>query len=197
MNAVFHDHDGTIGEAILHAKRRSVGVESGGMSNRWLLDTLAATVSPPGSDLAAERREHVHLFNLLGDPLLKLRYPQELTLEAPATVCPGSRMTVSVHSAVSGAGVIEIVADRRYAHSQTAARQSFDSNPDALAAYQQTYQVANDSRLCSGDAVTRDGRSTATLEIPPRAAGHYCVRAFIAGEKGFALGTANLEIRPK
>jgi hypothetical protein len=194
---VFHDHAATIGEAILRAKRRSVGADSGGMSNRWLLDTLAATVGPPNSDLSAERREHVYLFNLLGDPLSKLRYPQELTLEAPATARAGSRITVAMQSTLAGAGTIEIVADRRVAHPQTAARQAFDATPEALAAYQKTYQSANDSRLCGCDAAIRNGRFAATLDIPADAAGRFCVRAFIAGEKDCALGTANLEILPK
>jgi hypothetical protein len=195
LNEVFQCHAATIGEAILHAKRRSVGVESGGTSSRWLIDALAGAVSPPGSDLAAERREHVHLFNLLGDPLLRLRYPQQLALEAPSGAVSGGRIIVSGQSPVGGAGVIEIVADRRAASAQAAARQKFDGSADALATYQRSYQAANDSRLCSCDAAVQDGRFTATLDIPPGSAGRYCVRAFIAGEKDCALGTANLEIR--
>ncbi len=196
LNSVFQDHAATIGDAILHAKRRSVGVETGGASNRWLIDALAGAVSPPGSDLAAERREHLHLFNLLGDPLLRLRYPQQLTLETPSEAIGGGRIVVSGYSPVGGAGVIEIVADRRAAPPPAAARQRFDGSADALATYQQSYLAANDSRLCVCDAVLHDGRLTATLDIPPSAAGRYCIRAFIAGEKDCALGTANLEIRP-
>ena len=46
-------------------------------SLRASLDALARGVSPPPIDLAAERREHVLMYQLLGDPLVRLQYPPE------------------------------------------------------------------------------------------------------------------------
>jgi len=49
-------------------------------------------VSPPPVDLAGERREHVLMYHLLGDPLLRLNYPQaEARPPARIAAAPGER----------------------------------------------------------------------------------------------------------
>ena len=40
---------------------------------RTSLDAMAQGLSPPPVDLPAERREHVLMYHLFGDPLLRLR----------------------------------------------------------------------------------------------------------------------------
>jgi hypothetical protein len=42
---------------------------------RATLDGMAEVLSPPPVDLAAERREHVLMYQLIGDPLLRLHRP--------------------------------------------------------------------------------------------------------------------------
>jgi hypothetical protein len=41
---------------------------------RTSLDSLATGLSPQPADLEGERREHVLMYHLYGDPLLHLRY---------------------------------------------------------------------------------------------------------------------------
>ena len=41
-------------------------------TNRLMLDGVASIISPSREMLEEERREHLHLFNLLGDPMLRL-----------------------------------------------------------------------------------------------------------------------------
>lgn len=80
----------TLGEIFLHAKRGLVeeparSEASGPLArNRQLLDMLAHSVSPKPSLVAAERREHLALFNLIGDPLLAIRHPNRLELRLRA-----------------------------------------------------------------------------------------------------------------
>jgi hypothetical protein len=42
---------------------------------RATLDGMAEVLSPPPVDLAAERREHVLMYQLIGDPLTRLHRP--------------------------------------------------------------------------------------------------------------------------
>jgi Peptidase family C25 len=72
----------TLGEAWLEAQRHTLADSPADDSLRTSLDSLARGVSPPPVDLAAERREHVLLYQLLGDPLMHLNYP---AAAAPAT----------------------------------------------------------------------------------------------------------------
>ena len=45
-----------------------------------MIDALAPVVSPAGTDLVDERREHMRLYNLLGDPMLRMHQPLPLDL---------------------------------------------------------------------------------------------------------------------
>ena len=67
MREYFVEHRSTLGELLLEAKRGTLH-RSRGDATALLLDTLARVVNPRGTDLAAERAEHLALFNLLGDP---------------------------------------------------------------------------------------------------------------------------------
>ncbi|HKD37151.1 MAG TPA: C25 family cysteine peptidase, partial [Pirellulales bacterium] len=90
IDQCFRNHAATIGEAMLRAKRRMVDAgQSGWDSRRLLMDALAKAASPAGSDLAAERFEHLSLFNLIGDPLLALRFPKDLEIAAERTIAAG------------------------------------------------------------------------------------------------------------
>jgi hypothetical protein len=63
-----------LGDIMRQAQRGTLR-ESSVESLRGSLDSLAQGLSPPPVDLAAERREHILMYHLLGDPLLRLRIP--------------------------------------------------------------------------------------------------------------------------
>lgn len=75
LRAAFRDSPGTLGDIWLCAQRQTLTPPMADDSLRSSLDAVARGVSPPPADLAAERREHVLLYQLLGDPLLRLKYP--------------------------------------------------------------------------------------------------------------------------
>ena len=76
LRACFNDRPSELGNILRLAKWRMLG-KADGDSLRPSLDMLATGLSPPPVDLAAERREHVAMYHLLGDPLLRLRYAAE------------------------------------------------------------------------------------------------------------------------
>jgi hypothetical protein len=77
LRACFHDRPASLGEALRLAQCRTLTVNDGDKF-RPSLDSLAQGLSPPPVDLSAERREHVLMYHLFGDPLLQLRLPSQM-----------------------------------------------------------------------------------------------------------------------
>jgi hypothetical protein len=79
LRACFQDRPFTIGDVLRLVQRRALAPTSKDQSNkdqfRTTLDGVDEILSPPPVDLAAERREHVFMYQLIGDPLLPLHGP--------------------------------------------------------------------------------------------------------------------------
>jgi hypothetical protein len=76
LRACFQDRPATLGEILRLAQRRSLSAPEA-ESLRTSIDKIAERLSPPPVDLATERREHAAMYQLIGDPLLRLRRPAE------------------------------------------------------------------------------------------------------------------------
>ena len=74
LRACFKDRPSELGNIVRLAQRRSLD-QSADDPLRASLDGLAHGLSPPPIDLAAERREHVLMYHLFGDPLTLLHRP--------------------------------------------------------------------------------------------------------------------------
>ena len=197
LDECFERHAPTLGDALLHAKRRSVEADGPSLSAaRLAFDAVARAVGPPGADLAAERREHLLLFNLIGDPLLRLHYPRDATLTLAATATAGDRLAVTGRTAVDGDCTIELVPAPDRSLWQPPVRQQYDPSPQAMASYQTAYWQPTPGRLLSVGSRAANGHFAAEIPLPAGKAGHYLVRAFIAGRDDFAIGAANLEVQP-
>ncbi len=78
LRACFQDRPVALGDVLRLAQRR-VLKPSANDQLRATLDGMAEVLSPPPVDLAAERREHVLMYQLIGDPLLRLHcHPAEV-----------------------------------------------------------------------------------------------------------------------
>ncbi len=79
LRACFRDRPAALGDVLRLAQQRVLTpltkeqLEKDQL--RATLDGIAELISPPPADLAGERREHVLMYQLIGDPLLKLRRP--------------------------------------------------------------------------------------------------------------------------
>jgi hypothetical protein len=76
LRACFRDRPEHLGDTLRIAQTKTIAPEEDDQL-RKSLDSLAAGISPPPVDLETERREHVLMYHLLGDPLLHLRYPND------------------------------------------------------------------------------------------------------------------------
>ena len=164
----------TLGEALLHAKQRMLQEPDKGDSRRAMLDAIAATVSPSVKEIAAERAEHVLMFNLIGDPLLRLRHPKPVPLKTAHVAHAGRRLTIEGMSPIAGEATLELVLRRDRIRGPRPVRSYYPDSNVALAAFDEVYQRANDRCLKSvsrGHArpVPRgDGRSRRGGRAVPR-----------------------------
>lgn len=195
LSECFHQRRETLGEALLCAKRNSMLRERTDATSR-LLDNLAMLLSPAGTDLKAERAEHLLLFNLLGDPLLRLRHPRQVQLEVSGMPTAGGELIVDGRSPVNGSATVELVVRRDRLRFTPPFRQAFDPSPLGIAEYRRVYEQANDPRLCSEELQVEGGKFQTKLRIPDTAAGACHVRVFVEGTDDFALGAVDLQVQP-
>jgi hypothetical protein len=194
INQCFHDHCATLGEAVQRAKRRMVEETSSDDPRRKMLDDLASAVSPAPGQLAAERAEHALLFNLLGDPLLRLRYPRPIQL-AVGSATPGAPLSVTGTSPVDGHCLVELAVPPGTVTFPRPVRPDFPRDDASLAQFQRVYQRANDCRLTMTETVVAGGRFQATLQVPHAARGRCLVRVFVAGPADCAAGSSAVQVR--
>ena len=111
MRACFSDRQPTAGELLLASKRNSV-LRDRADEESQMLDSAARAFSPQSSDLEAERREHLALFNLIGDPLLRIPHGGEVRLTVPARVTAGEPLEVLVNHRLVARGEVVVVNEK-------------------------------------------------------------------------------------
>lgn len=195
MTACFGERQPTLGEVLLQAKRQMILRPRSDSTSR-AMDAMARTINPKSRDLLAERTEQIQLFNLIGDPLLKLPYPQQAALEAPGAASPGETIKIAGSSPIDGKCVVELVVRRDRLKFKPAVRDKFVDSDEALAAYQDDYGRANDPRLIEANCVAAQGRFAAELRVPDDARGPCHVRAFVTGNDDWAMAAGDIEIKP-
>ena len=91
-----------------------------------MLDLLAKAMSPDPQLLHDERQEHLLLFNLLGDPLLRLKYPHGVQLDVVDKAVAGTHLEIRGNSPVGGRCRVELVCRRDRLRDEPPARQRYD-----------------------------------------------------------------------
>jgi hypothetical protein len=184
LRASLVDHPATLGMAFRLAQQRSLAVGAGDPM-RSSIDTMALAMCPllPSGgerwrpeDLVVERKEHVAMYHLLGDPLLRWRRPRPLPLKvAPQVVIAGSTIEVEGIADFGGNCLIEL---------------SRNSPADTSRDLDSTTAVV-DSQTQRVDA----GPFRVSVTLPTNVAGQFIVRAYLRGKADSAVGGAPLEIR--
>ncbi len=199
MDQYFVKRRQTLGELVMHAKRQMVRElqesEQSAKATRHLLDSIAAVISPAPQLLDEERREHVLMFNLLGDPLLRLDHPQEISVATVEEATSGSELRVTGTTSISGRCTVELICRRDRLKTRFVARPEYDPGDEALSDYTNVYAHANDRQWVNQSFACRSGGFETTLQIPAEAQGPCHVRVFVEGTEGFGLGATELNVR--
>jgi hypothetical protein len=191
MDEYFQKKRETLGEVLLNAKRRMISDEEKN-PNRALLDAIAAAISPAKDKLADERREHLYLFNLLGDPLLRLKQNDAIDVSSPNSATGGDEIEIAVKSPIAGACKVELICRRDQLKIAVPKRELYLNAEGFLGGLQETYAAANDRCWTASEAKISAGAFSTKLAIPAECRGFCHVRVTVSGEEDYALGTSNL-----
>ncbi len=202
LTQCFEHKTATLGEILLNAKREMMQPEpadtaSAPKGQSQLLSAIASALSPEGYDLAAERQEHVWMMNLIGDPLLRLNYPSEVTLNVLAQAKPGEKLTIRGTSPMAGNLHVELAYRRDQLKPGVVQLDAFSSDGDDRQRAQRTYESANARVMAQADTAVTASDFSVQIDVPsdlPR--GKYCVRAFLNGQSNWAAGYQVITIRP-
>ncbi|TWU60755.1 Peptidase family C25 [Rubripirellula tenax] len=143
-------------------------------NSRMMIDALATMISPAGTVLSDERREHMLLYNLIGDPTLTMHHPQTIKLNVPASHQAGDNVVVGWSSPVSGEVKIRI--DR-----PLGAATKGDANDTTVASIQ-TQALAGKQMIMA-------------FKLPLDTIGPLIVRVSVAGEYSWAAGATQTIMR--
>lgn len=195
MHECFSKRTPTLGEILLNAKQHMAD-DSPQSMRRKLLDLLGKAVSPNPKLLHEERREHILLFNLFGDPLMRMRYPEPIELEVAEKATAGTFLEVRGTSPVSGTGTVELVCPRDELRREPPPRRRYSNSLQMLHNFNAAYQEANDRRWAQRRVTVTDGTLVTAVEIPAEARGRCYVRAFLEDNTGrqYALGSQKIQV---
>lgn len=155
-------------------------------SRRMLIDGIASLVGG-GSRIDDERREHMQLYNWLGDPTLRLSPDAEVQLDRVEDAVAGSALQVQGSSPVPGTLVVEL--HRRLGTTNIA---------QPLAS---RYLAANETMLYRVEQEIKAGRWSCELtlsQLPDMQLSTttpIVIKATVAGERGFASGSQTAWLR--
>jgi hypothetical protein len=214
INGCFRDRIETLGEVVLQAKRRiwiddahadqeppAASREPGTgrvdirQRYRKIITDMATALNPGEHDLLAERREHVRLMNLLGDPLLKIPYPDTIHIEASESLEPGNTAQVRGSTSIGGKLVIELALVRDRLPEGVVPLNSYDGSPAQLEQMQTTYDTANDLRISRREQIVAPGEFLASIDVPSDAKGRCVISAYVYGNDRWAVGSQRVTVR--
>ena len=193
MHAYTKQRCNTIGRALLQAKRQVV-LKKEKDGTRATIDLLAKAISPAPDKLADERAEHLLLFNLIGDPLLRLKHPKQVKLAGKMIGTAGKPLEIAGESEIAGRAPVEVVARRDRLRFVPAARASYQDSPKAREKMQAEYSLANDARWSMRTTAIEQGNFTLRIDLPANVSGPCHVRVFVEGNNDFAMGAADVAI---
>lgn len=194
IHSVYHRRPERLGDAWLETLSEMAtpsNAEPELHSRRMVIDGLATLLG--GGRIDDERREHMQLYNWLGDPTLRLGHPQELVINDSGRIVAGQKVTIS--GIVPMPGTLTVELHRRLGTVPMNKAQPFTANKvdPTLARYQQ----ANDTAISSNQTLIGDaGPWTAELQIPADANGPMRIVVDLESSGGFATGVQSVWIRP-
>lgn len=194
MKEYFNGDAPTLGELLRIGKVRMMQPFDENDAYRNMIEGMGKAFSPNANSLATELREHVDLIHLLGDPLLRLKRPENVELHAPPLVNAGDSIEVTGKSPAAGKLVLEVCYARDRFRVRPPRRKDYDSSDSSFQSYQKTYE-STQHLVCYRETIdVNQGRFETEFNVPRDANGECVVRAvLLAGDK-IGLGSAPIEI---
>ena len=185
---------------MLRAKQRMLS--EAGNEYRLALDSLGETLSPLPAMLKDECREHIHLMQLIGDPLLRLKRPEKLNLKVASELeravpefSQGETIEVLGTSTQGGILQIEVAYKRGRLRYRPAIRNDYDSSHESFSRIHEDYLRAQDPVCKQEFARIPAGNFSIKLKIPQGCRGDCDIRATLLGAKSLAVDSTPIRVR--
>ncbi len=206
MEGCFRERIPTLGEIVLRSKRsiwiadRPIAKGADGEPTvrerqRDAIATMAALLSPDGHDLTDERREHVRLMNLFGDPLLKIRYPEPFECVVPEFAAPGQVVDVQIDVPSNGRLLVELALTRDRLPEGVRGLREFTGASEQLEQMQASYAAANQLVLASSEQQVAPGTVSVPIAIPESARGKYAIQVQLLSDRQWFATSRRLTVR--
>jgi hypothetical protein len=175
INAVYEEKLPRLGDAWLSTLLQMHNDdEANRPTSRVMIDALATIISPSGTKLVDERREHMKLYNLLGDPTLRMHQPETVEIGVASGVNAGEAFELIVKCAIDGQCTISL--DR-----PLGAVVGADPNNTTVAA--------------KTIALPANKQAVYEIAAPDDVVGPIVIRAIVSGRKSWATGAARTMLR--
>jgi hypothetical protein len=165
---------------------------------RKIVTEMANALNPSNHDLTLERREHVRLMNLLGDPLLKIAYPQPMELNVQDKIIAGESLKVSGSSPIDGKLIVELALVRDRLPDGVAALASYRGTDQERQQMNQTYATSNQLVVERTEIAVKAGEFSIDIPIRAEARGRYVLSTYVYGQDSWGVASKKLTVqRPK
>lgn len=197
LKEYFDGETPTLGQLILLGKQRMMGPIDQADPYRNMIEGMGKAFSPRADLLDKERREHVDLIHLIGDPLLRLKRPEPLEVAAQPKANAGDSIAVSGTSPAAGEMVMEVSFARDRFRHRPPRRKEYDSSDSSFQDYQTVYEQSQDL-VCQREVIrVSKGAFSTEVKVPENANGECVLRVMLHSTDGFALGSAPVEVASK
>ena len=196
----------TVGRLLMKSKQKmaeTADANADADPYRQMIETMGQTLSPLPKMLTQEKTEHLHLINLLGDPLSRIQRPERVVIDSIAIQDDGMSeeraITVSGSSPFAGDLLVELVYRRDRFRTRPKRRRKFDPNDTALSDYQQQYDQAHDLVCSERSTQISAGDFEVTLNVPAGVRGDCRARLMLSGKDTddlarFAIGSIDVDV---
>jgi hypothetical protein len=186
----------TVGEMLRQAKLQMLS--PGGSRDlaevREMIVGLNFLLSPRPDLLTQELNEHIHLFHLLGDPLVRVQRPKELPLQLETNLpSVDGNLILKGEAPFAGKLTFEICYPRDRLKQRPILRDKSKLNNEGMLTFQDEYEQAIDQVCQQVQANTSGGPFRQTIKLPPGLGGAVVIRAFLESPQGCAVGGLRTE----
>lgn len=161
-------------------------------ARRGVIDGLATLLGDGKID--AERREHMQLYNWLGDPTMRLTHPLEITFRSPERANAGETLGIVGNTPLAGVMTIELHRRLSTTPVVTQVKSKQDGNRPTNV---NRYRIANDTRIAQHRIdIAEPGPWSTQITLPSDGSGPSILVIQLEGETGYASGSQPIWLRP-
>jgi hypothetical protein len=181
---------------VLQEVRKALANPSG--ADQKMIDAMASLIMRPET-LAPCREDHIHLYNLLGDPTMVVGVPRgKVALRAPENASLGETIEIrgTLDRELRGTATVTLEGKRGQILRPLVPTEGLEG--EALdRALATNWKRANDPVLARVEVEVRGRELVARLGVPEKGVpkGEVLLKVFVEGETGCAIGAAKIRLR--